>query len=53
MVAGKCANPVRTEELILIEHARQDSAQSFWIDQCKDASLRYAEMPWPGGMDAL
>ena len=27
MVAGKGSDPIRTEELILIEHARQDPAQ--------------------------
>ena len=53
MVAGERADPVRAEEFVLVEHARQNPAQPFLIHQRSDATLAIPEMAGPGGMNAL
>ena len=41
VVAGERPYPIRTQEFILIEHARQNSAQPFRINQRNDAAVRH------------
>ena len=53
VIFGKRPYPVRTEEFVLIEHARQNPAQSVLIHQRSDAALAIPEMAGPGCMNAL
>ena len=53
MVAGERPNPVRAEEFVLVEHARQNPAQPVLIHQRSDAALGIPEMAEPGWMNAV
>ena len=45
------ADAVGAEELVLVEHAREDAAQPLRVDQRQDAALGHAQMARAGGMD--
>ena len=53
MVAGQRPDAVGAQEFVLVEHARQNAAQPFRIDQRRDAAIGIPEMAGPGRMDAL
>src|SRR5271166_5691725 len=50
---GECSNPVRTEEFVLVEHARQNAAQPVLVDQRSHTALAIPEMTGPGWMYAV
>jgi hypothetical protein len=53
VISGQRPYPIRTEEFVLIEHARQNPAQPVLIYECSDAALTITEMARPGRMNAL
>ncbi len=52
MIAGECPDPVGAQELVLVEHAGQNPAQPFRIDQGGNSALPHAEMARTGRMNA-
>ena len=50
---GERADAVGAQELVLVEHLREDPAEPLRIDQGDDPPVGHAEMPRARGVDGL
>src|SRR4029077_517658 len=53
VMARKCADAVRAQELLLIQHAREDASQPLLIDEREDSAARYATVLRAGGVHTI